>query len=301
MFIVSKVAYNQGMNTFVFVFYRQATACLLLLPIAFFCERKNAPPISFWMLSKLFVYALIGNTVSVNLNNASIKLTSATVASASFDSIPVVTCLALLLRMEVVKLRSSSGIAKVTGIGLCLAGVLVIGLYIGPGISPLNHHRVFPVHSETGARRVEWIKGTFLMVLANMLWSMWIVQQTAVLKEYPNKMLVTLSQCGFSAMQSFVVAVAAERDFSRWRLRIDIILLAIVYSVRLIFIVGGILLVGGLYCVLWGKSKECKIVPCSGMNMMDSVQHELQKKTFEVEKVGEEQKHEKSASMVEQV
>ncbi|TVU03650.1 hypothetical protein EJB05_50838, partial [Eragrostis curvula] len=118
MFIVSKVAYNQGMNTFVFVFYRQATACLLLLPIAFFCERKNAPPISFWMLSKLFLIFLctcrlwhgndidiaiiwnanFRNTVSVNLNNASIKLTSATVASASFDSIPVVTCLALLLR-----------------------------------------------------------------------------------------------------------------------------------------------------------------------------------------------------------
>ncbi|TVU03645.1 hypothetical protein EJB05_50833, partial [Eragrostis curvula] len=228
-------------------------------------------------------------------------------------------------------------IAKVTGIGLCLAGVLVIGLYIGPGISPLNHHRVFPVQSETGARRVEWIKGTFLMVLANMF--MVHVDRSAVLKEYPNKMLVTLSQCGFSAMQSFVVAVAAERDFSRWRLRIDIILLAIVYSgfvvngisyylqawcvemkgpvflaawtplclvstiicssllgetVHFGSIVGGILLVGGLYCVLWGKSKGV------GMNMMDSVQHELQKKTFEVEKVGEEQKHEKSASMVEQ-
>jgi hypothetical protein len=35
-------------------------------------------------------------------------------------------------------------------------------------------------------------------------------------------------------------------------------------------IIGGILLVGGLYSVLWGKSKETKIAPCIiEMNDMD--------------------------------
>ena len=34
-------------------------------------------------------------------------------------------------------------------------------------------------------------------------------------------------------------------------------------------IVGGILLVGGLYSVLWGKSKEAKIAPCGKVNTMD--------------------------------
>ena len=34
-------------------------------------------------------------------------------------------------------------------------------------------------------------------------------------------------------------------------------------------IVGGILLVGGLYSVLWGKSKEAKIAPCGKVNAMD--------------------------------
>lgn len=55
--------------------------------------------------------------------------------------------------------------------------------------------------------------------------------QATVLEEYPSKMLVTLSQCAFSAVQSFVVAVVAERDFSKWKLRLDISLLAIVYTV----------------------------------------------------------------------
>jgi len=33
MYVISKAAFNQGMNSFVFVFYRQAAASLLLLPI----------------------------------------------------------------------------------------------------------------------------------------------------------------------------------------------------------------------------------------------------------------------------
>ncbi|RLM98668.1 WAT1-related protein [Panicum miliaceum] len=56
-------------------------------------------------------------------------------------------------------------------------------------------------------------------------------QTSALLKEYPNKMLVTVTQCVFSTVQSFVVAVVAEKDFSKWNLRLDISLVAIVYTV----------------------------------------------------------------------
>ena len=39
MFVVSKAAFNHGMNTYVFIFYRQTAASLLLLPIAVLLER----------------------------------------------------------------------------------------------------------------------------------------------------------------------------------------------------------------------------------------------------------------------
>lgn len=39
MFIILKAAFNQGLNTFVFTFYCQAAATVLLLPIAIFRER----------------------------------------------------------------------------------------------------------------------------------------------------------------------------------------------------------------------------------------------------------------------
>jgi hypothetical protein len=44
-------------------------------------------------------------------------------------------------------------------------------------------------------------------------------------------MVVTVTQCLFSTVQSFIVAVVAERDFSKWKLHFDISLLAILYSV----------------------------------------------------------------------
>jgi hypothetical protein len=39
MFVILKAAFNQGFNTFVFTFYCQAAATVLLLPIAILRER----------------------------------------------------------------------------------------------------------------------------------------------------------------------------------------------------------------------------------------------------------------------
>ncbi|XP_052139182.1 WAT1-related protein At5g64700-like [Oryza glaberrima] len=305
MFVISKAAFNHGMNTYIFIFYRQAVGSLILLPAALLQRKSARQVMTLGVLIKLFFCALIGITLGVNLYHVSLKFTSATVASAVDSSLPAITFfLAVLLRTEYVKLRSSSGIAKVTSVALCLAGVFTIAFFAGPSISPINHHRAFAsdAGSKTVVPRGVWIKWTFLMVVANMCWSLWIIFQAAVQKEYPDKMIVTLTQCLFSTVQSFVVAVVAERDFSKWKLRFDISLLAILYSgvmvtgvsyylqtwclemrgpmffaswtplcfvftifcssfflgeiVHLGSILGGILLVGSLYTMLWGKSKE---------------------------------------------
>ncbi|TVU13896.1 hypothetical protein EJB05_37329, partial [Eragrostis curvula] len=358
-YVVNKAAFNHGLNTFVFLFYRQAAASLLLLPTAVFVERRNARSMSLALLLKLFVYALIGNTISLNLFNVSLKMTSATVASATTNSMPVITfCLALLFRMEEVKLRSPSGVAKLTGVALCLAGVFVIAFYAGPSLSPVNHHRAFGTATRSSAAATTmvsqsvWIKGTLMAVLAIVTWSLWIVLQAAVLKEYPNKILVTVTQCVLSAVQCFAVAAVAEKNFSLWKLRLDVGSLAIAYSqvpfisvyggnmcpitymwstedeqhlqhvydpqmatgvtqspvyrvindvplvtdgaaVHLLWfssltndlfsevktinmcIIGGILLAGGLYSVLWGQSKETNMETCNiEVNVANTVQNE---------------------------
>uniref|UniRef100_A0A0E0JFF1 WAT1-related protein n=1 Tax=Oryza punctata TaxID=4537 RepID=A0A0E0JFF1_ORYPU len=91
LFVISKAAFNHGMNTFIFIFYRQAAASVLLLPLAIILERRNAPPMSIRLFAKLFLYALLGNTISFNLYNMGLKFTSSTVASAAASSVPVLT------------------------------------------------------------------------------------------------------------------------------------------------------------------------------------------------------------------
>ncbi|KAJ0973313.1 hypothetical protein J5N97_021272 [Dioscorea zingiberensis] len=232
MHIISKLALDFGLSPFVFVFYRQAAAVMVLLPFAFIVMRRGAPPLSFMILFKMFMHALIGITLSLNVYNVALNYTSATVASATNNSIPVITFfLAVLLRMESLKLKSISGMAKMVGMAFCVAGIMTIAFYTGPSLKNfVNHHddhRVThePTHS-TGA----WIKGSFLMIFANTCWSLWLILQGKLLKEYPSKLLFTTFQCIFSMIQTFLVSLVFERNFARWKLHLDMGLLAVTYS-----------------------------------------------------------------------
>lgn len=97
------------------------------------------------------------------------------------------------------------------------------------------------------------------MVLANMSWSLWIVKQVRSIHTYLatcssecNSYIIVLfiqvyASCSargvseqaagdvvpvcFQRGAVILLAVAAERDFSKWKLRFDISLLAIIYTV----------------------------------------------------------------------
>ena len=52
-----------------------------------------------------------------------------------------------------------------------------------------------------------------------------------MLEAYPSKLLNTTLQMIFATIQCFFIALAAERDFSKWKLALDIRLFAVLYSV----------------------------------------------------------------------
>ncbi|CAM8876280.1 unnamed protein product [Rhodiola kirilowii] len=318
MFLLSKVAFDGGMNNFIFVFYRQAAASIFLIPFSLFffffgCRKKAPPPpLSFCILCKIFLLSFVGITLSLNVNGIGLKYTSATLAAATANSLPVITfIIAVLLRIEGVNIRSISGVAKMVGILICIGGVATLALFKGPH---LTHGTIIsstrPYYSGKQSAVVviittaAWIKGCFLMLLSNIFWALWLVLQGRVLKSYPSKLLFTTLQILFSAFQSFIIAIAVERDPKEWRLGLNVRLLAVAYCgivvtgicyylqtfvvekkgpvflslstplsliitiicstfllgipVSLGSLVGGILLVAGLYSVLWGKSREIR-------------------------------------------
>ncbi|KAG6488404.1 WAT1-related protein At5g64700-like [Zingiber officinale] len=310
-YVISKFIFDKGVNTYIFVFYRQAAASLLLAPVALVFERKKAPPLTLSIAVKLFLHALLGITWSLNMNNIGLKNTSASVASACSNTVPVFTFfLALLLGMETFKLKSLSGAGKAVGITLCLAGVMIIAFYKGPHIPPVHlhghhGHSEGSMNHESTPSMATWIKGSLFTISSNLTWSMWLVLQGKILKEYPSKLLFTTLQSIFSTLQSLAVAMAFEREISKWKLHLDMGLVAIMYGgfivtgvafylqswiiekkgpvfvaiftpLALVFtmicstillgemislgsVIGGFLMVGGLYGVLWGKSKESMV------------------------------------------
>jgi len=56
-----------------------------------------------------------------------------------------------------------------------------------------------------------------------------------MLEAYPSKLLNTTLQMIFATIQCFFIALVAERDFAKWRLGLDARLIAVVYSVSIVW------------------------------------------------------------------
>ncbi|KAD4586326.1 hypothetical protein E3N88_23927 [Mikania micrantha] len=235
MYLLSKAAFDGGMNASIFVFYRQAAATLVLVPSAYIIEGKDSPHLSFVTFCKIFGLSLIGITASLNLNGIALKYTSASFTAAVSNCLPAITFfMACLMRYESVKLQTRSGIAKITGIVICMAGAATMAFFKGPELRLLVHHHLLSSHAQlnvaqgSGSSSI-WIKGVFLMLLSIGCGAVWIVLQTSVLKSYPWKLRFTALQCFLSCLQSFVVAIVLERDGFQWKLGWNIRLLAVAY------------------------------------------------------------------------
>uniref|UniRef100_A0A0E0LLI5 WAT1-related protein n=1 Tax=Oryza punctata TaxID=4537 RepID=A0A0E0LLI5_ORYPU len=300
MQVVSKVALDQGMNPLVFMFYRHTTAALVLIPIAFVLERGKAKRVTLKNAGKMVTGC--GDLFNLGLNYA-----SATSSSALYNVQPVVTfILAVLFGLESMKLKRFHGNVKAAGILLCMGGVIMLAFYEGPMFKSFNHHHLFQQGSSSSSAgdthsKKQWAMGIFLMTLSNVLGGLWHVFQGPLIED-TSKLMNTTIQISFASVQAFVVAVAVERDFSKWKLGWNFGLAAIIYSgvivtalsyymqiwtiakrgpvflamsmpLTLIFtiiissfilgeavslgsIVAGILLIGGLFNVLWGKHLE---------------------------------------------
>ncbi|XP_044318071.1 WAT1-related protein At5g64700-like [Triticum aestivum] len=132
--------------------------------------------------------------------------------------------------VESLQLKSFHGIAKVCGKVLCAAGVTLLALYQGSVLNSIVHHPLFHHASQVDTHPTRsWILGVLLQSLATIMFALWTVFQGPLLEEYPSMLLNTSLQIVFATVQSFFMALVMERDFSRWKLRLDVHLVAIIY------------------------------------------------------------------------
>ncbi|KAK8529326.1 hypothetical protein V6N12_060109 [Hibiscus sabdariffa] len=104
MILLSKAAFNVGMSTSVFVFYRQFAGTLFILPFGIIFERKSLHQLSLATFCKIFMLAFLGITVSLNVYGLALVYTSANLGATTINYLPVTTfVLAVLLRTTAIK------------------------------------------------------------------------------------------------------------------------------------------------------------------------------------------------------
>ncbi|MBA0550666.1 hypothetical protein Golob_021593 [Gossypium lobatum] len=191
MILLSKAVFNMGMNISVFVFYRQVAGTIFMVPFAMVFE---------------------GITLTLNIYGVALIYTSASLGAATINCIPVITfAFAVLLR----QVSLASFLFTTYGIVACMAGVVTLAFYKGPALKPPFHLHNFRPHSgaqdgdhDHASSAKNWIIGCFLLLASCICWALWLVLQ-----------------CG----QSFIVAIALERDPRQWKLGWNFRLLAVVY------------------------------------------------------------------------
>ncbi|KAF1865220.1 hypothetical protein Lal_00004594 [Lupinus albus] len=323
--VVSRAALNMGVSKLVFPVYRNIIAFLLLVPFAYFLEKKERPPLTLNLALQFFLLALVGITANQGFYLLGLDNTSPTFASAIQNSVPAITFLMaailrqplnlLFLRIEKVRVDRKDGIAKVAGTVFCVAGATVITLYKGPTIyspvAPLHNsiinttpQVVFGSVSLGDAEGKNWTLGCLYLIGHCLSWSGWLVLQAPLLKKYPARLSVTSYTCFFGLLQFLVIALVVERNASAWVfqsggevftiLYAGVVASGIAFAVQIwcidrggpVFvavyqpvqtlvvaimaslalgeefylggIIGAVLIIVGLYLVLWGKNEEKK-------------------------------------------
>ncbi|KAA0025557.1 WAT1-related protein [Cucumis melo var. makuwa] len=233
MSLLSKAASAIGMNTYIFLFYRQVVGSLILVPLTLLLKGKEKMPLSLKQLCHVFFISLIGITLTMNAYGVAVDHTSATLGAVAFNCLLVSTFIFALFRMEKVNLQKAAGIAKVAGMMICVGGATILAFYKGPYLKPIISHPLFHIdESETDittTSQKSWLLGCFFLLVATVGWGIWFVLQAKFLMGYPHPVELMCVQTVMSVVQYFVVAIIVERDPSEWKLGWNVRLYVVLY------------------------------------------------------------------------
>ncbi|KAH0745708.1 hypothetical protein KY285_007365 [Solanum tuberosum] len=209
------------MDPHVYITYRHIVAGLAMLPFAYFLERKPRPKLTIALLLEIFVLALVGVSLTLNMYFVSLNYTSPTLLASMVNTIAALTfVLAVILR----------GIAKVVGTLVSLAGFMSMTLYKGPVVKSLGHPLIY-IHRGNGVVHENWSKSLILTVASCITWSVWYIMQCT---EQKGPVFVTV----FNPLSTVLVAVVAY-----------FVLGEKLYTGS---IIGAVIVIIGLYLLLWG-------------------------------------------------
>ncbi|KAH7536610.1 hypothetical protein FEM48_Zijuj03G0003000 [Ziziphus jujuba var. spinosa] len=269
MNIITKVSLNRGMSHYVLVVYRHAFATAIIAPFAFFFERKAQPKITFPVFMQIFILALLGME-KVNMKKvrcqAKVVGTAVTVAGAMLMTLykgPVVE----MIWTKHIHPRKSY-VTDTTGTGekhwflgsifLIIATLAWASLFVlqNKALNTYKNHQLsltsmvcfvgtlqatavtFVMEHDPSVWKVGWDMNLLAAAYAGIVTSSisYYVQGLVMKKRGP------VFATAFSPLMMIIVAIMGSFILAE--------------KIFLGGVLGAVLIVIGLYSVLWGKHKE---------------------------------------------
>ncbi|KAK8642846.1 hypothetical protein V6N13_012176 [Hibiscus sabdariffa] len=295
MYILSTISLKHGMSNFILATYRHVVATIVIAPFAIFLERKIRPKMTLPIFLRIVALGFLEPVLDQNFYYMGMKLTNATYSSAFVNMLPAVTfILAVIFRLERVDLKKIRSVAKIVGTLITVVGAMVMTLYKGPIINFIKsgrdtHHATTgestDQHLVTGTivllgsisftlkkypaklSLTAWI--CFMGMVQDGLLSLIMVRDFSAWKIGFDANLLAASYSGIvcSGMAYYVQGIVIQErgpvfvtSFSPLCMIITAALGAFILAekVHLGSILGAIIIVSGLYTVVWGKAKDGK-------------------------------------------
>ncbi|KAE8682097.1 WAT1-related protein [Hibiscus syriacus] len=303
MNIITKVSLNRGMSHYVLVVYRHAFATAVIAPFALIFERRGQPKITFPVFMQIFILALLGPVIDQNFYYAGLKYTSPTFSCAMSNMLPAMTfVMAVMCRMEKIDVKKVRCQAKIVGTMVTVAGAMLMTLYKGPIVELFWSKNIHPKQSYAGnttetAKALKTYKNHQLSLtsLVCFVGTLQAIVVTFVMEHKASAWQIGWDMNLLAAAYAGIVAssisyyvqgmVIKKRGpvfataFSPLMMIIVAIMGSFILAEKIFLggVVGSILIVMGLYSVLWGKHKEMEDEPIKGMVSGDIEANQVQK------------------------
>ncbi|KAK4274028.1 hypothetical protein QN277_017320 [Acacia crassicarpa] len=225
---------NHGVNRFVFSAYRNAFAALSLAPFAFFLDRKVRPKMTISVFLQIMLLGFLEPVVDQGFTFLGMQYTSAAFTSAIINTVPSMTfVLAVMLRLERLRMKKAGSIAKVVGTIVTFGGACLMTLYKGP-IIPLFHsaYNAAKQQAEAGhdSPHKHWLVGTLFILLGCAAWACFFILQSITVKKYPAELSLACLICFVGSLQSGAVALITDHHAGAWSLGWDYRLFSPLYA-----------------------------------------------------------------------
>ncbi|KAF7022463.1 hypothetical protein CFC21_035209 [Triticum aestivum] len=225
MNVLSKLALDTGMSPYVLIAYRNLIAGVFLAPGAYYFERRSGMVITKKLLTQIFFSSIFGATLNQVLYFMGLKSTTPTVACALSNTLPALTfVMAVVLKMETVRLGTPSGQAKVFGTVVCVGGSMIMPFYKGPLLkvwaSPM-HWR----YAEHATDATALPSGNAAIVGD----AVWFILQSKMSERFSAPYTSTTIMSLMAGVQCAGVSAVMDRSVSAWKLGFDIRLYAALY------------------------------------------------------------------------